>query len=139
MPQASKTPEYETTPPTGRPSRGGRLQVVESAEACRWSHLPSFMGFPREDCVDGPRPCPLVGCPYNNYLDVNPKTGTITLNHGNLAPEDVPPHTSCSLDVADRGPHTLEEVAEYLGLTRERIRQIEVAAIKKIRDSVCVD
>jgi len=30
-------------------------------------------------------------------------------------------------------PHTLEEVAQNFGITRERIRQIEVAALKKIR------
>ena len=31
-------------------------------------------------------------------------------------------------------PHTLEEVAKEFGITRERIRQIEMAALKKIRD-----
>lgn len=31
-------------------------------------------------------------------------------------------------------PHTLEEVAKKFGITRERIRQIEVIAIKKIRE-----
>jgi RNA polymerase primary sigma factor len=30
-------------------------------------------------------------------------------------------------------PHTLEEVAQNFGITRERIRQIEVSALKKIR------
>ncbi len=30
-------------------------------------------------------------------------------------------------------PHTLEEVAQKFGITRERIRQIEVSALKKIR------
>ncbi len=35
----------------------------------------------------------------------------------------------------DRGePRTLEEVGQYLNLTRERIRQIEARAISKIRD-----
>jgi DNA-directed RNA polymerase sigma subunit (sigma70/sigma32) len=32
---------------------------------------------------------------------------------------------SCSLDVADAGPHTLEEVSILLGITRERVRQLE--------------
>lgn len=31
-------------------------------------------------------------------------------------------------------PHTLEEVAKQFGVTRERIRQIEVTALKKVRD-----
>ena len=30
--------------------------------------------------------------------------------------------------------HTLEEVGKEFGVTRERIRQIEMAAIKKIRE-----
>ena len=30
-------------------------------------------------------------------------------------------------------PHTLEDTAKQFGVTRERIRQIELAAIKKIR------
>ena len=33
----------------------------------------------------------------------------------------------------DRGDHTLEEVGQMYRLTRERIRQIEVKAIKKLR------
>lgn len=91
-------------------------------------------GFSRSDCVGGPRPCPLVGCPHNNYLDVNPRTGHIHFNYPeNVNPEDVPPHESCSLDVADTGGKTLEEVGQILHLTRERIRQIEIQAILKLR------
>jgi len=126
--------DYETSLPRGRPSIGNARTIKTMSNL--WSAetgLPSFMGFPRSDCTDGPRPCPLVGCPYNNYLDVNPRTGHITLTHGDRAPEDVPPDESCSLDVADRGGLTLEEIANVLGLTRERIRQIELGAIKKIR------
>ena len=33
----------------------------------------------------------------------------------------------------ERGDHTLEEIGQMLGVTRERIRQIEVKAIKKLR------
>lgn len=35
------------------------------------------------------------------------------------------PLASCVLDVADRGGATLEEVADIIGVSRERIRQIE--------------
>jgi hypothetical protein len=40
---------------------------------------------------------------------------------------------TCSLDVADRGPHTLEEIARLYGVTRERIRQIEEKALERLR------
>jgi len=36
----------------------------------------------------------------------------------------------------DGVPRTLEETGKYLGLTRERIRQIEAAALRKLRDLV---
>ena len=40
---------------------------------------------------------------------------------------------TCSLDVADRGGITLEEVGAILNLTRERIRQVEVRGLLKLK------
>jgi DNA-directed RNA polymerase sigma subunit (sigma70/sigma32) len=40
---------------------------------------------------------------------------------------------TCSLDVADKGGITLEEVGEILNLTRERIRQVEVRGLLKLK------
>ena len=42
---------------------------------------------------------------------------------------------TCALDVADRGGITLEEVGELVNLTRERIRQVEVLGLDKLRMS----
>lgn len=39
---------------------------------------------------------------------------------------------SCALDVAAEGEHTYAEVGEMLGISRERVRQLEAAAIDKI-------
>jgi DNA-directed RNA polymerase sigma subunit (sigma70/sigma32) len=39
---------------------------------------------------------------------------------------------SCALDVADRGDHTLNEGGEMLGVSRERVRQIEEQALHKL-------
>lgn len=41
----------------------------------------------------------------------------------------------CALKVAGEGPCTLDEVGEVLGLSRERIRQIQDRALEKLRSS----
>ena len=70
----------------------------------------------RGDCLAGPRPCPWTGCRYHLASDVR----------GPLS-------ESCALDVAGRGGATLEEVGNLLGVSRERIRQIEGTALEKLR------
>jgi DNA-directed RNA polymerase specialized sigma24 family protein len=85
----------------------------------------------RGDCQDMPRPCPFVSCSHHLYLDVNPDSGAIKLNFPHLEVDQMA--ASCSLDVADRGGITLEEVGAILNLTRERIRQVEVRGLEKIR------
>jgi hypothetical protein len=85
----------------------------------------------RGDCKDMPRPCPFVSCKHHLYLDVNPETGSIKLNFPDLEVWEM--RETCSLDVADRGGITLEEVGEILNLTRERIRQVEVRGLLKLK------
>ena len=84
----------------------------------------------REQCADGPRPCPFVSCKYHLYLDVSPKTGAIKVNFPDLEVWEM--GESCSLDLADRGGTTLEDVGVIMNLTRERIRQVEVKALAKM-------
>lgn len=86
----------------------------------------------RGECMGGPRPCPWVGCRYHLFLEVVNQGSAIRLPRGlGVEPEMLEP--SCALDVADDEPKTLEEVAEYLGVTRERIRQVEDAALAKLK------
>ncbi len=40
---------------------------------------------------------------------------------------------SCSLDLAELGGMTLDEVGQVMGVTRERVRQMEVEALRKFR------
>ena len=78
----------------------------------------------RGECADIARPCPFVSCSqhlYWDYLKHHPGAEVETLKH------------SCTLDVADDGGLTLEEVGEMMGLTRERIRQIEDLALRKLK------
>ncbi len=85
----------------------------------------------RAECQNMERPCPFVSCEHHLYLDVNPDSGAIKLNFPHLEVWEMP--ETCSLDVADRGGITLEEVGAILNLTRERIRQVEVRGLVKIR------
>ncbi len=85
----------------------------------------------RGTCKEGMRPCPWVSCKHHLYLDVNPETGSIKLNFPDLEVSEMA--ETCSLDVADRGGITLEEVGEILNLTRERIRQVEVRGLIKLK------
>ncbi|MFT7623989.1 MAG: hypothetical protein ACI9WU_003175 [Myxococcota bacterium] len=87
----------------------------------------------RKECEAGPRPCPFVACKHHLYLDVNPDTGSIKLNFPDVPVWEM--EETCALDVADRGGVTLEEVGEILNLTRERIRQVEVMGLEKLRET----
>ncbi|HEY4238666.1 MAG TPA: sigma factor-like helix-turn-helix DNA-binding protein [Kofleriaceae bacterium] len=85
----------------------------------------------RSECREELRPCPWVACKHHLYLDINPETGSIKINFPDLEPWELQ-HT-CALDVAERGGITLEEVGEIMNLTRERIRQVEVRGLLKLK------
>jgi hypothetical protein len=81
------------------------------------------------------RPCVFVACKHALFLDSS-ETGSIILNFPHLEPGQMRPDQSCSLDLADRGPMTLEDIAMVTNLTRERIRQVELRAlIRRARPS----
>lgn len=89
----------------------------------------------RGECLDGGnnRPCPWVSCKHHLALDVSERTGSIKTNYPDVQVWEMP--RTCALDEADRGGMTLEDVADTLNLTRERIRQIETNALRKLRES----
>jgi hypothetical protein len=91
----------------------------------------------RAECQSMPRPCPYVSCSHHLYLDVNPTSGAIKLNFPHLEVWEM--QETCALDVADKGGITLEEVGEILNLTRERIRQVEVRGLTRMRDQSDID
>lgn len=72
----------------------------------------------RGDCLPGgsnaARPCRWITCKW--YLP-------------RMSPS---PKFTCALDVADLGGMTLEDVGELMGVTRERVRQIEEKASRRI-------
>jgi hypothetical protein len=81
----------------------------------------------RGECRWGPRPCPWVSCRHHLYLDVNPRTGTLKINFPHLDLSEMP--ETCALDVAERGGLTLDTIGRLMNLTRERVRQMERAAL----------
>ena len=76
------------------------------------------------DCAmpPGDGPCTQVQCRYH-------------LRHTGLGDHRTLPTRDCALLVAAEGPRTLDEVGEVLGLTGERVRQIEERALTKLRNS----
>lgn len=114
----------------------GQHQIEEEIRIGRLLYPPVDVARPRTrgDCAGGERPCPFVGCSQHLYLDVQPDTGSITLNHPGLEPWELA--ETCALDVADRGGCTLEEVGDIAGVTRERIRQLEARALRRIRKTI---
>ena len=85
----------------------------------------------RGDCVNGIRPCPWVSCAHHLYLDVSDRTDAIKMNFPDLEPDEL--EETCSLDVADRGGVTLEQVGALVNITRDRIRQIEAAVMEHLK------
>ncbi|MCU1282450.1 MAG: hypothetical protein JWM53_5996 [bacterium] len=94
--------------------------------------LPVIVDRPRTraECIGGIRPCPWISCRHHLLVDVR-ADGKLTLNAESL--EDLP--QSCSLDIADSTELSLKAVGKLLGVTRERVRQLETRAIKKLRES----
>lgn len=86
----------------------------------------------RAECKCGVRPCPYVSCKYHLYLDVNPENGSIKFNFPDLEFDEL--EETCALDIIERGDSTLDLIGRYMNLTRERVRQIEATAIKKLLD-----
>ncbi len=86
----------------------------------------------RTECLEMERPCLYVSCRHHLYLDVNPETGSVKLNFPDKEPWEL--EETCALDVADRGGITLEEVGAIMNLTRERIRQVEVRGLEKLKE-----
>jgi hypothetical protein len=85
----------------------------------------------RAECMESVRPCPWVSCKHHLYLDVNPDTGSIKLNFPDLEVWEM--KQTCALDVAEKQGITLEEVGEIMNLTRERIRQVEVRGLLRLK------
>lgn len=97
----------------------------------------------RSECINGPRPCPHFECRHHiqgeELIKISSKlantTDPIKVEMLSASYESKLPcnQESCALDVAGSGSRTLEEVASIMDNTRERVRQIEIIALRKMR------
>jgi hypothetical protein len=72
-------------------------------------------------------PCPHAVCRFNLTTERRDNRGAKSAQlHLPVV------HETCALEAADHGGMTLEEIASRLSLTRERVRQIELGALKKL-------
>lgn len=55
------------------------------------------------------------------------------LEHRGYGEHRLKPTRDCALSVANEGEHTVDEVAAVLGISRERVRQIEERALRKLQ------
>lgn len=108
-----------------------RLEARAGAETMETIDYPADVERPktRADCAEMPRPCPFVSCVHHLFLDVDHRSGSIRLNFPHLEVWEM--EESCSLDVADRGGETLDVIGGLTNRTRERVRQIEMVALRK--------
>lgn len=87
----------------------------------------------RGDCANVPRPCPFVSCRHHLYLEVHQSTGSLIIPSSGVEPGDMPADASCSLDVAEQGGLTLDEVGGHFAVSRERVRQVETHALRILK------
>jgi len=97
----------------------------------------------RADCENSERPCPYISCRAHTLIELLPgsmvmvnypapyKIHSQDLDKLDLDVLDRMGET-CSLDVANRGEHTLEQVGEILRFSRQRGEQIEKTAREKL-------
>jgi hypothetical protein len=129
----------ESIPPLRRRSRAKTIAMKRLTKeelrigALLYPETSYWRPATRGECANVARPCPYVSCKYHLYIDVNPRTGSIKINFPDKEVWELT--NSCALDVAQQGGITLEEVGEILNLTRERIRQVEVRGLMKLKEA----
>jgi hypothetical protein len=131
------------SPPKGRVRRRQRARTISIKRLSKrelergralYPEIDYWKPQKRSDCADGPRPCPYVSCKHHLYVDVHPVRGSIKLNFPDLEVQEMV--ETCSLDVAERGGLTFEDVAELMNITWHRVQQIQQHALDQVGDEL---
>lgn len=77
-------------------------------------------------CLKCSEPCKDLTCRHHLYAGLKPWQIEAA----------VPCVSTCTIKLGDLGGMTLDDVGRYLGVTRERIRQIEGKALTKLSDAL---
>lgn len=109
-----------------------RIDLAEFMQSAEYREFLANRPTTRGQCRGGERPCPYISCEHHFYLDVDPKTGTIKINFPGKDLDDL--EETCELDVSERGEQALEVVGNYMNVTRERARQLEVKGLIAMRE-----
>lgn len=97
---------------------------------------PLGCGHKGSEAIFHSRPCAFVGCRHALYVDVSGR-GSLKLNFPDRDWDEIP--QTCSIDVADDGEHTLEQIGDLMNVTRERARQLEARGLAGGRRSPDLD
>ncbi|MBP7571562.1 MAG: hypothetical protein KBA95_15990 [Acidobacteria bacterium] len=93
-------------------------------------HTDEPMPRTRGDCPPHPVPCPFLECRHHLWFDRVVENGRVV--HVHMTRLHGVESRTCSLRFAERGPLTLDQVGRVLGVTRERVRQIEAEALRRL-------
>lgn len=107
------------------------LNLRPRSTVARMRALKAARPVTRGDCVGGIRPCPWMTCRHH-LVHAQQGFKSMTADAMLVRLEAMP--ETCALDVADRGGEHLETVGNALDLTRERVRQIEAASIRRLQE-----
>lgn len=113
---------------------GGQLSLLSTIPDYKGPEAPPAT---RAECAGIERPCKRYACLHN----LTPETERAGKPHHGKHPDPVlvEKAESCELDVSEKGRHAPKEVAQLMGLTPERVRQLEDRGMRKMELAITLE
>lgn len=127
-------PKHRRSMGTAPLTRAERAEVAELEAQLRAAGPYEPTPRTRAECPPAGTACPHIKCRHHLAIDVA-RSGAVKVSR--LRPIDIVdlaamPET-CSLEVADQGPHTYTATAKLMDVSLEAIRRIEMEALAKLK------